>query len=82
MASGVRALIVGGGLMRPVPGVAGRFIATGFSGHGLALAPAVGDVLARLGLGYDPLPSLWAGLAWRAPRREALHSPAHAATTI
>ena len=81
MASGVRALIVGGGLMRPVPGVAGLFIATGFSGQGFALTPAVGDVLARLALGRDPLPSLRAGLARRAPRREPLHSPARAATT-
>jgi glycine/D-amino acid oxidase-like deaminating enzyme len=55
----------------PVPGVDGLYIAAGFSGHGFALAPAVGDVLARLALDRDPLSSLWAGLAWRTPRREA-----------
>jgi sarcosine oxidase subunit beta len=35
----------------PVPGVAGLLIATGFSGHGFALSPMVGDLLARLTLG-------------------------------
>jgi glycine/D-amino acid oxidase-like deaminating enzyme len=51
----------------PVPGVEGLIVATGFSGHGFALVPAVGDVLARLALGRDPLSALWSGLAWRAP---------------
>jgi sarcosine oxidase subunit beta len=32
----------------PVPGIAGLLIATGFSGHGFALSPMVGDILARL----------------------------------
>jgi len=35
----------------PVPGIAGLLIATGFSGHGFALSPLVGDLLARLALG-------------------------------
>jgi sarcosine oxidase subunit beta len=48
----------------PVPGVEGLLVAVGFSGHGFALAPAVGDILARLALGRDPLRSLWAGLGW------------------
>jgi sarcosine oxidase subunit beta len=46
----------------PVPAVAGLLVATGFSGHGFALAPAVGDVLARLALGHDARPELWRGL--------------------
>ncbi len=49
-------------ILGPVRGVEGLFVATGFSGHGFALAPAVGDVLARLALGRDPLPHLWKGL--------------------
>jgi glycine/D-amino acid oxidase-like deaminating enzyme len=35
----------------PVPGIAGLLVATGFSGHGFALSPLVGDLLARLALG-------------------------------
>jgi glycine/D-amino acid oxidase-like deaminating enzyme len=53
----------------PVPGVAGLLVAVGFSGHGFALAPVVGDVLARLALGREPLSSLWGGLGWRPTRR-------------
>jgi sarcosine oxidase subunit beta len=49
----------------PVPGLDGVLIAAGFSGHGFALSPVIGDVLARLALGRDPLASLWSGLAWR-----------------
>ena len=49
----------------PVPGVEGLLVAAGFSGHGFALSPAVGDVLARLALGRDPLLHLWEGLRWR-----------------
>jgi sarcosine oxidase subunit beta len=45
-----------------MPGLDGLLIAAGFSGHGFALVPAVGDVLARLALGLDPLPGLWRGL--------------------
>lgn len=49
-------------ILGPVPGVEGLLVAAGFSGHGFALVPAVGDVLARLALGRDPLPHLWTGL--------------------
>jgi sarcosine oxidase subunit beta len=35
----------------PVPGFTGLLIATGFSGHGFALSPLIGDLLARLTLG-------------------------------
>ena len=47
---------------RPVPGIDGLLVAAGFSGHGFALVPVVGDVLARLALGVDPLRHLWSGL--------------------
>src|SRR5215470_6018448 len=46
----------------PVPGVEGLLVAAGFSGHGFALSPMVGDVLARLALGREPLSSLWRDL--------------------
>jgi sarcosine oxidase subunit beta len=46
----------------PPPGIDGLLIAAGFSGHGFALVPAVGDVLARLALGVDPRAHLWRGL--------------------
>ena len=46
----------------PVPGVEGLLVATGFSGHGFALSPMVGDVLARLALGRETLSSLWRDL--------------------
>lgn len=36
------------------PGVDGLLLATGFSGHGLKLAPAVGDVIASMALGKGP----------------------------
>ncbi len=49
-------------ILGPVPGVEGLLVAAGFSGHGFALAPMVGDVLARLVLGRDTLPHLWKGL--------------------
>jgi sarcosine oxidase, subunit beta len=49
-------------LLGPVPGVEGLLVAAGFCGHGFALAPAVGDVLARLALGRDGLAHLWRGL--------------------
>ena len=51
----------------PVPGVDGLLVATGFSGHGFALSPMVGDVLARLALGRDPLHSLWRDLRFDRP---------------
>jgi sarcosine oxidase subunit beta len=49
-------------VLGPVPGVEGLFVAAGFSGHGFALSPLVGDMLARLALGLDPRPELWRGL--------------------
>ena len=49
-------------MLGPVPGTDGLLVAAGFSGHGFALAPVVGDVLARLGLGREPLAHLWSGL--------------------
>jgi sarcosine oxidase subunit beta len=45
-----------------VPGIAGLMVAAGFCGHGFALSPAVGDILARLALGLDPREKLWQGL--------------------
>ena len=59
-------------VLGPVPGIDGLLVATGFSGHGFALAPAVGDVLARLALGQPALPDLWAGLRFD---RESLARP-------
>ena len=50
-------------VLGPVPGVDGLLVAAGFSGHGFALVPAVGDILARLALGLDPRANLWRGLA-------------------
>jgi glycine/D-amino acid oxidase-like deaminating enzyme len=45
-----------------IPGVDGLLVAAGFSGHGFALSPVVGDVLARLALGRDALDHLWRDL--------------------
>ena len=44
------------------PGVDGLLVAAGFSGHGFALSPAVGDVLARLALDDDTHADLRRGL--------------------
>lgn len=49
-------------VLGPVPGVDGLLVAAGFSGHGFALAPAVGDLLARLACGDDAHTGLWRGL--------------------
>lgn len=49
-------------LLGPVAGIAGLLVAAGFSGHGFALAPAIGEVLARLALGQPALEQSWAGL--------------------
>ncbi len=49
-------------VLGPVLGVDGLLVAAGFSGHGFALVPTVGDVLARLARGLDPLTHLWRGL--------------------
>jgi len=43
----------------PVSGIAGLLVAAGFSGHGFALSPAIGDILARLALGLDAHDALW-----------------------
>ena len=45
-----------------VPELEGVLIAAGFSGHGFALSPAVGDILARLALGRDAREDMWRGL--------------------
>ncbi|HET7342786.1 MAG TPA: FAD-binding oxidoreductase [Methylomirabilota bacterium] len=49
-------------VLGPVPGVDAVLVAAGFCGHGFALAPAVGDVLARLALGADARRELWRDL--------------------
>jgi sarcosine oxidase subunit beta len=49
-------------VLGPVPGVDGLLLAAGFSGHGFALSPAVGDILACLALGRDAREDLWQGL--------------------
>ena len=49
-------------VLGPVPGIDGLVVAAGFCGHGFALSPAVGDILARLALGTDARESLWRGL--------------------
>ncbi|HEX9418760.1 MAG TPA: FAD-binding oxidoreductase, partial [Methylomirabilota bacterium] len=49
-------------ILGPVPGIEGLLVAAGFSGHGFALSPMVGDVLARLAQGRDALAPLWRGL--------------------
>ena len=54
-------------VLGPVPGLDGLLVAAGFSGHGFALVPAVGDVLARLALGLDPRAHLWRGLGITRP---------------
>jgi sarcosine oxidase subunit beta len=50
-----------------IPGVDGLLVAAGFSGHGFALSPVVGDVLARLALGRDALEHLWRDLRFDRP---------------
>ncbi|HET9855466.1 MAG TPA: FAD-binding oxidoreductase [Methylomirabilota bacterium] len=59
-------------ILGPVPGLDGLLVAAGFSGHGFALSPMIGDILARLALGRDALESLWKGL--RHGRGQVLHS--------
>ena len=51
----------------PVSGIDGLLVAAGFSGHGFALTPIVGDVLARLALGQDGLERLWHDLSFDRP---------------
>ncbi|HEV8399780.1 MAG TPA: FAD-dependent oxidoreductase, partial [Gemmatimonadales bacterium] len=62
----------------PVPGIDGLLAATGFCGHGFALSPAVGDILARLALGRDAREHLWRGLRLDRVMRETLASSAPA----
>ncbi len=50
-------------IIGPVPGIDGLLIATGFSGHGFALSPAVGDILARWASGREA--SVGSGLTFR-----------------
>jgi sarcosine oxidase subunit beta len=59
-------------ILGPVPGIGGLLVAAGFSGHGFALSPMIGDILARLALRQDALDSLWKGL--RYDRGQVLHS--------
>jgi glycine/D-amino acid oxidase-like deaminating enzyme len=49
-------------LLGAVPGVRGLVVAAGFCGHGFALAPAVGDIVARVALGRDAREDTWRGL--------------------
>src|SRR5204862_6798253 len=49
-------------ILGPAPGIDGLLVAAGFSGHGFALSPVVGDVLALLAHGRDALEPLWRGL--------------------
>ena len=44
-------------LIGPVPGIAGLFIVTGFSGHGFKLGPSVGEGVAQL-LFSEPVTAL------------------------
>jgi sarcosine oxidase subunit beta len=59
-------------LIGPVPGIDGLIVAAGFCGHGFALSPAVGDILARLALGLDARDHLWRGLRLDRILREAV----------
>jgi sarcosine oxidase subunit beta len=49
-------------ILGPVPGISGLLVAAGFSGHGFALSPMIGDILARLTTGQDALEPLWEDL--------------------
>jgi len=49
-------------VLGPVPGIEGLLVAVGFSGHGFALSPVVGEILARLALGRDTQVDVWRGL--------------------
>jgi sarcosine oxidase subunit beta len=61
-------------LIGPVRGIEGLLVAAGFCGHGFALSPAVGDILARLALGRDAHDHLWRGLRVDRVTREAMTS--------
>ena len=68
-------------LIGPVPGLSGAVVAAGFCGHGFALAPSVGDIVARLALGRDARDDVWRGLrldrilapTWRDTARTSPH---------
>lgn len=47
----------------PVPGIEGLLVAVGFSGHGFALSPVIGDLLARFASGREA--DLGSGLTFR-----------------
>jgi len=49
-------------LLGPAPDLPTVLVAAGFCGHGFALSPLVGDILARLALGRDAHAALWRGL--------------------
>ena len=49
-------------LLGPAPDLPTVLVAAGFCGHGFALSPLVGDILARLALGRDAHAPLWRGL--------------------
>jgi sarcosine oxidase subunit beta len=61
-------------VLGPIPDVTGGLVAAGFSGHGFALGPVIGDILARLALGLDPLPG-GSGLTFRHFRPSATQPP-------
>jgi sarcosine oxidase subunit beta len=67
-------------VLGPVPGVDNALVAAGFSGHGFALSPVVGEVLAGLALGTEARPELWSGLGAErftlttARRQESAHA--------
>jgi glycine/D-amino acid oxidase-like deaminating enzyme len=42
-------------ILGPAPNIEGLHLAFGFSGHGLKLSPAVGQVIAETALGKPPL---------------------------
>ncbi|HET9927095.1 MAG TPA: FAD-binding oxidoreductase, partial [Methylomirabilota bacterium] len=47
----------------PVPGIESLLVAVGFSGHGFALSPVIGDLLARFASGREA--DLGSGLTFR-----------------
>jgi glycine/D-amino acid oxidase-like deaminating enzyme len=49
-------------VLGPVPGLDNVLLAAGFSGHGFALSPIVGEALAGLALGTEARSELWTGL--------------------
>lgn len=50
-------------MIGPVPGIEGLVVAAGFSGHGFALSPLIGDLLSQLTLGRET--KLGSGLTLR-----------------